>query len=169
MKKDNTVEVSDIISLLYDTFINLTIVYLKDKFSSLRLQSYKKSQEIESFIIEKFAAESFSNLDVFLYKDAYYIAAKRKISEYNSKVIMWWCPMRAGYTENLKKAGYYNKREIPKIVKDHIEKDQLAIECNTVDKLNLPIVPIKTDYSNSLVRDKNKIIGSLEWEANYYF
>lgn len=169
LKDDSSIEVSEIISFLNDNLINLTVVYLKDKLSSLKFESYKSPKDIENLITNRFNIDSFEELDIFLYKDAYYIAAKRKIAEYNSKVIMWWCPMWVGYTDNLKKAGYYSKREIPKIVKDQIEKDQLAIECDTVDKLSMPIIPINSDYSNSLIRDKSKIVGSLEWEDKYYF
>lgn len=169
LKSGGSIKVSDIMSFLNGIILKLTVVHLKEESSSLRFQTYKKNQDIEKLIEEKFTLHIFEELDVFLYRNAYYIAAKRKIFEYNSKVIIWWRPMSEGYTDNLKEAGYYSKKEISKLLNRWFEKDQLAIGCEIVARLNLSVVPINSVYSNSLIIDKSKLVGNLEWEDKYYF
>lgn len=169
LNKNSSIEVSEIISFLNNILISLSVIYLKDKVSSLRLLSYKKCQDIEHLIKDEFTMDSFEKLDIFMYHEAYFIAAKRKVFEYNSKTIMWWKPMRDGYTDNLKKAGYYNQREISEFLDRWFKEDQLAINCETVTELDMSIIPINSDYSDRLVRDESKIIGNLEWRDKYYF
>lgn len=169
LKKDSSIEISDIVSLLNDTFSNIELVHFKDDSLTARLSSYLNCKDIEEKLINEFTDEAFEKRDVFLYGNAYYIVAKRKIHEYSSKTIIWWRPMSNGYTDNLKSAGYYSIDAITKFADEWFKEDQLAIKCDVVASLDISVFPINSDYSGRLIRDKSKIIGELTWDDKYYF
>lgn len=169
LKKDSSIKISDIVSLLNDTFTNLKVVYFKDESLTVRLSSYINCKDIEEKLTNEFTNEVFEKRDVFLYENAYYIVAKRKIHEYSSKAIMWWRPLSYGYTDNLKNAGYYSINDITKFNDEWFREDQLAIECEIVSSLDMSVFPINSDYSRLLIRDRSKIIGELAWDEKYYF
>ncbi len=165
--KSENVNTSDVIEYISKVFIDFQVYSVKDEKASFKFKTFKTIQEIKNGLLTKFGEDNFKKIDCFNYDDAYYIAGKKKIVEYNSKSIIWWGHFQNGYTENLKSAGLYSFEEIEKIIKfeeNSYKKEQLGIKAKYVDNLDLSIIPIDTKYSQILVQNSNKIYGISDWK-----
>jgi hypothetical protein len=165
--ENGNIKTSDIIEFLSKNFMDFQVYNLKNEFATFKFKTFKNIIEIESELQTKFNKNSFEHLYCFDYKEAYYIAGKKKTDEYNSKSIIWWSHFQSGYTENLKSAGLYSIKEIEKIIKfrdNSYKKEQLGIKANHVNSLDLRVIPIDSTYSEVLISDPNQTYGIADWQ-----
>lgn len=169
LDKKSKLSTSEIISFISEKSSELEVVYLKEQLMSLKIDLYNKKDDLTESLYNKFPVHNFEKVVIFLYEEAYYFIAKRKISEYNSKALMWWKPMNDGYTDNLKNAGFYSIEDIHFFTKHWFYKDQLAIKCSEVDKLNISVIPLNSSYSKYLIENKENFIGNILYDGKRYF
>jgi len=168
LEKSANISISDITESITEDYNVIAIKYKKDNRSSILINAHKKKEDVGKEIIEKHDLKNFKIFECFYYEEAYYIAGKRKTEEYNWKTVIWWGHASYGYVEDIRQAGIYSPEDVDRIVRAHkmIDKSQLAISCEYVDKINVPIIPVDSDYSRDLVRDRSKIIGNPDWKDN---
>jgi len=158
-----------ILKYLNDIFEKISILEMREFALSVRFYSYLTAVEIEKKIYIFIERENIDSLNIFDYKDAYYLVAKRKIDEYNSTLIMWWRHLGFGYTNNLKEAGFYSDNDIESEPSEFFYKDQLAIKAAYIDNLNVSVFFINSFNSRKLVEDRNVIIGDVKYKDKSYF
>lgn len=168
IKEDSNINSSEIIEYLSNNFTDFNVYSLKKDSMTFKLKSYKNEKDIKDEIIKNFKISDFSHFYCFNYSSAYYIASNKKIKEYNSKSIVWWSHFENGYTENVKDAGLYSIEQLKNIIDIYsdapYEKDQFAIDAELVDKLDLRVIPINSDYSRYLINKPDKNYGISSWD-----
>lgn len=122
-------------------------------------------------ILVKFGA---SIEELYKFDESYLILSKVKTDLFkDKKTFIWWCPFFQYYTDDVKKAGLYNKKQVENVIyrkggfEDH---SSVGILKKKFDKeIGLQIVPNSSHYRYKILDDHDYIIGDDNWDSKDYY
>jgi len=168
--EEESLTTKSVLEYIESNFEKITVIDKKDNNLSIRFKSHLSIKYLEKKIYDFFDKKQFKSLNIFEYDEAYYFIAKKKVKEYNSKLIQWWSPLLTGYTPSIKDAGLYTERDIKNYDQDWFYEHHLAIKAKYVEQIDENIIKINSAESYKLIESRKNLIGDIKYEnINYFF